>query len=516
MANNKSFKFKTILIVMILGTFALPAFCADDTAKPDTTSETVQTQKVEDYVNNTVSTEKKIIPENVREFVEASYKGTEFRFDGSIILPDGTIYIPLLPAKIIEPDKIEIVSAYPKGKTLLDKPNIVVLNNNFVLLKILTDTKGQKTIYKMANPPQELRTGMLPKHLFVPAGFVIPENLKSIIGDLNIPTVDDQTIKVQNKKHVVSALSGSTLNTLSKIPALSNKNFYVSSPYSKNIQVLNLGAKTPEYSLKQPNIPINLQSYAGEYLLVSVYDKNFIDVISLSDDAVIKQIDVKSQPDQIIVDENKKIAYISCPSDSSIYLVNLETMTLFKQIKITGMCEKITLSDDGTKLFYYDKAYRDIWAIELDNNYLLKEIGKFPNVSKIVYTDNKIYITSRTKNRIAIIDYDTVGLIAEFEICDKPIDMISFENNVFVLGAQDNSIQVIDTKTDEVTDSIYLNTDGFSTKIEQINDTNIALITDTKSSLYTVFDLKEKKIIAVVPIDIPSKSIIAVSKVKKH
>ncbi|MBQ3819319.1 YncE family protein, partial [bacterium] len=308
----------------------------------------------------------------------------------------------------------------------------------------------------------------------------------------------------------------STLKTLAQIPALNNKNFYAASPYSKSIQVLNLGAKTPEYSLKLPNVPINIAVFNDEYLLVSVYDKNFVNVISLSDDEVIKQIDLHSQPDQIIIDKDKKTAYISCPLESSIYMVNLETMTLFKQIKITGMCEKMTLSLDGTKLFYYDKSYRDIWAIELDNNYLLKEIGKFPNVSKIFYANNKIYITSRTKDRIAIIDYDTIGLIAEFEICEKPLDMTDFGDNLFVLGAQDNSIQVINTKTDEVTDSIYLNTEGFSTKIEKIDDTNIALITDTKASLYTVFDLKTKQIIKVIPIDIPAKSIAVTNKVKKH
>ena len=47
------------------------------------------------------------------------------------------------------------------------------------------------------------------------------------------------------------------------------------------------------------------------------------------------------------------------------------------------MCEKLTLSDDGTKLFYNDKQTREIWAVELDNNYLMKLVGKFPNVSKI-------------------------------------------------------------------------------------------------------------------------------------
>ena len=196
-------------------------------------------------------------------------------------------------------------------------------------------------------------------------------------------------------------------------------------------------------------------------------------------------------------------------------MLNLETMTLSKQIKITGMCEKLTLSEDGTKLFYYDKKTRDIWAIELDNNYLLKEIGKFPNVSKIAFTNGKIYVTSRTKNRIAIIDYDTVGLIVEMEICEKPVDMQVFHNRVYVLGAGDNSIQVIDAKTDAVTDSIYLNTNGFSTKISWIEGTNIALITDTKAALYTVFDLGMNKVIKTIPIDIPANSIVVTEKVKK-
>jgi hypothetical protein len=146
---------------------------------------------------------------------------------------------------------------------------------------------------------------------------------------------------------------------------------------------------------------------------------------------------------------------------------------------------------------------------------LLKEIGKFPNVSKIVYTNDKIYITSRTKNRIAIIDYPTVGLIAETEICEKPIDMLVFHDRVYVLGADDNSIRVIDAKTDNITDCIYLGTNGFSTKISYIQGTNIALITDTKASLYTVFDLGTNKVIKTIPIDIPANAIVVTEKVKK-
>ena len=455
------------------------------------------------------------IPADIQQVINKDFPKTTFRFDGMIILPDGTMYLPLFPAKIIKPEKLSIKQAYPSGKTLASKPNVVIFNNDFVLLKVLTDTHGNKTIYKMANPPLELRTGLLPQDMLVPKGLVIPENLKGIVGNLEVQTVNDPGIKVENSKPVVTALSGSTLKTLAQIPQLKNKNFYVSSPYSKNIQVLNLGAKTPEYSLAQNNVPISMKAYDNKFLLVTAYGKPSVDVISLADDQIIKQIYTKTQPDEIIIDNNKKIAYVSSSIDSSIYMVNLETMTLSKQIKITGMCEKLTLSEDGTKLFYYDKRTRDIWAIELDNNYLLKEIGKFPNVSKIAFTNGKIYVTSRTKNRIAIIDYNTVGLIVEMEICEKPVDMQTFHNRVYVLGAGDNSVQVIDAKTDQITDSIYLNTNGFSTKISWIEGTNIALITDTKASLYTVFDLGMNRVIKTIPIDIPANAIVVTDKIRK-
>ncbi len=454
------------------------------------------------------------IPDNVRNFVSKDFPKTNFRFDGVIILPDNTLYLPLFPARIVDTDKLEIKTTYPANKTLAAKPNVVIFNNDFVLLKVLTDTQGNKTVYKMANPPVELRSGLLPQDMLVPKGLIIPENLNGIIGNLEIKTVNDPGIRVENVTPKVEKISGSTLKTLSQIPQLKNKNFYVSSPYSKNIQVLNVGAKTPEYALAQNNIPISLKAYE-DFLLVTSYGKPSIDVISLADDQVIKQIYTKTQPDEILIDKNKRIAYVSSSEDSSIYMVNLETMTLTKQIRISGMCEKLTLSEDGSKLFYYDKKTREIWAIELDNNYLLKEIGKFPNVSKILYTNNKIYLTSRTKNRLAIIDYDTIGLIGETEVCEKPVDMLAFHDRIYVLGAGDNSIQVIDAKTDMITDSIYLNTNGFSTKIYQIEGTNIALITDTKASLYTVFDLGTNKVLKSIPIDIPASSIVATEKVKK-
>lgn len=446
------------------------------------------------------------VPDNVKNYVNNEFPGTNFRFDGVIILPDNTIYLPLFPAKIIEPDTMEITSTVPEGKKLSDKPDVVIFNSDFVLLKVLNEPEGKKTVAKLSSIPQEVRSGLLPQDMLVPKGLVIPDNLKGIIGNLEISTVQDPGLRVESVKPVLGS-------SVADIAQLKDKAFYISTCYSKNIRVINTGNQ--EYTLVQKNIPISVQGYNDKFLLVTSYEKSSLDVISLQDDRVIKQIPFKTQPYEIIVDTAGKQAYVSSAEDSSIYVVNLETMTLSKQIKISGMCEKLTLSDDGTKIFYFDKNSRDIWAIELNNNYLLKDIGKFPNVSKIAYANNKIYITSRTKNHLAIIDYDTVGLIAEVEIAEKPVDMAVYGGNLFILGAAQNEIQVLNTATDAVTDTIYLNTNGFSTKIYPVEGTGLALVTDTKASLYTVFDLVNKKVLKTNPLDIPVSSIVVMERINR-
>ena len=235
----------------------------------------------------------------------------------------------------------------------------------------------------------------------------------------------------------------------------------------------------------------------------------------MAEEQIIKQIKLPTQPDEILIDTPRKIAYIASPKDASIYIVNLDSMTLKKQLRLNGMCEKLTLTEDGTKLFYVDKQTNEIWVVELDNEYLLRELGRFPNTSKIAYANGKVYITSRTKNRLAIIDYKTVGLIGETNISEKPVDMLVFNDNLFILGAISNEISIINTKTDQLTDIIKLGDDGFSTKIFRLDDTNLAIITDTKAKKYSIFDLENKKVITENSVDIPINSIVVVDSGKK-
>lgn len=459
------------------------------------------------------------IPDNVKSLIKKDFAKADFRFDGLITMPDGTLYLPLFPALVKKPEKLEVASTIPAKQTLAQEPDVVIFNNDFALLKILIDSKGRKTVLNIKDPPLEVKTGMLPQDLLVPSGLVIPDNIKGIMGNLQIGTAIDAGIRTNAEPFLENKTvktSKTTENLVDKVPQLENKTIYVATCYSKNIQVVQGESKLPEYALSETSIPIDMEATPDDkFLLVTSYGKTFVNVISLADDKIIRQLDLTTPAEEIVVDKYKNRAYVSSADDSSIYIIDLGTMTLKQKIKVKGACEKLYLTEDGSKLFYVDRKTSDVWVIEPDNQFVIKDIGSFPNVSKIAYVQGKIYITSRTKNRLAIIDYITQGLMKEMDVAPKPIDMLVYKDNLYILSAQTNVVQVLNAVDDEMTHTIDLNTSGFSTQIYRLKNTNIALITDTKANKYSVLDLDKNQVIKTNILEIPVSKIAVTPRVRK-
>ena len=447
------------------------------------------------------------VPQSVQDFVNKDFPGTNFRFDGAIILPDNTMYLPVFPAKTQENEDLNIKSSYPVNTTMKQKPDMIILDNNYALLKVI-NTNGKKTVINMTSVPEELQNGLLPQDILLPKGLVIPESLKGIIGNIDVGVTQETGLRINNSRN-----KGKKSET-TPVEPLNNKTFYISSGTNKNIQVIHTDSKNAQYALEQKHVINDLKAYNNQFLLVTYFDSKVMNIISLMDEKVIKEVNFEICPEQIIIDNDKKLAYITSGSDSSVYVFSLETMTLKRQLKINGLCEKFTLSEDGTKLFYVDRNKNDIWAIELDNNYLLKNIGSFPNVSKIAYVNGKIYVISRTKNRLAIVDYETNEFITELEVCEKPVDLYAHDKELFILGAQDNIVEVLNTEEDVITDKLFLNTNAFATQLTPIENSELIMVTNARSGLYSVINTELKEVIKTSPLDVPVRAIVITDKVK--
>ena len=454
------------------------------------------------------------IPDEVREYINKTVPGADIRFDGVIILPDNTIYLPLFPSLFSDIKTLEVKKSYPEDKDLNQKPDAIIFNNDFVLMKVISDGQGHKTVLHIPNPPLQVRTGLLPQDMLVPSGLVLPENIKGVIGNLKIDTKNEDIIKQTTKESFEEFLSeADVIDNPDLIPQLKNKTLFVTTNYSKNIQVLEPAEGTPKYSLAQKSIPIDVKSVKnGKFLLVTSYERPFLDIISVADSRFIKQINLGAFADEILIDEINNKAYVTSPTISTIFVVDLNTMSLVQKIRINGHCEKLTLAEG--MMFYVDKLKNDIWAIELENNYTLKNIGKFPNISAIAFINNQLYLASRTKSRIAVIDYSTLGLIAEFTTVNKPIAMQVYEQDLYVLGAQNNKIQKISTNNGKVISTIDLNTEGFSTGFNRMPGTDLAVVTDIKQNKYTVIDLAKGKALKTYAMTVPIKEVIIADKVK--
>ncbi|MBR2430163.1 hypothetical protein IKB17_01705 [bacterium] len=454
------------------------------------------------------------IPDEVKDYINEKIPNTDIRFDGVIILPDNTVYLPLYPSLFSDINSLEIKETFPANTELSEKPDIVIFNNDFVLMKVLVDSEGRKTVLKLQNPPLQVRTGLLPQDMLVPSGLVLPENIKGVIGNLKIDTQKEDMIKITTKESYEEFLSETDdINNPGLIPQLKNKTLFVTTNYSKNIQVLAPDDTKPKYSLAQRSIPIDLKAVKnGKFLLVTSYERPFLDIISVADSRFIKQINLGSFPEEIVLDEANDKAYITSPKASIIYVIDLNTMSLTQKIRINGYCEKLLLTKDI--IFYVDKLKNDVWAIELNNNYKLKSLGKFPNISALAFINNQLYLASRTKSRIAVVDYSTLGLIAEFTTVNKPIAMQLFNNNLYILGAQNNQLQRINVFNEKDSEIIDIPTGGFSSKFNRINDSDLAIIIDIKENKYTVIDLMKSKILKTYSMTVPIKDIVITNKVK--
>lgn len=446
------------------------------------------------------------IPQEIKDFVCKDFPQTTFRFDGAIILPDNTMYLPVFPSKAEKVEAVEIANVYPANETMKNKPEMIIFNNRYILLKVI-NINGKKTVINMEQVPEELQSALLPQDIMLPKGLVIPKSLEGIIGDIDISVAEDTGLRINNIKN-----AGSKHTT--PVSELNNKSFYIATGVNKNIQVVSSDSKTSAYALEQNAVINDIKGYDGKFLLVTYFDSPIMNVISLMDEKVIKKVNFETNPEQIIIDNNNKIAYISSGSDSSIYVFSLETMTLKKQLKINGKCDKLTLSPDGTKIFYVDRMENAIWSIEIDNNYKLRNLGVFPNISDIAFVNNKIYIVSRTRNRLAIVDYETDELVKELEVCEKPVKLYVKDNDLYILGAANNILEVLNTQEDIITNILYMNTNTFATNITPIDDTDMIMITNARAGNYTVLDTNTKEIIKTSPLEIPVRAIVVTNKVQ--
>ena len=509
----------------------------------------------------TMQAEATQLPQNMRTFLLAQKKIPSIRFDGIAVYNQDTMYIPVLPAYPKDVDKVSIVKTVPANMSMDSFPDLVVLNNNYSLIKVQR-SGNELTAKTLPDLPEVVKTGLFPQDMMVPKGLTLPENYVGLLGDVSIPLVGSaKSPSFVSGRRPAPLPSGKRVAVDTKkysVPAeLKNKMFFVNNFQTEYLEVFSSTVSEPLYSLKTTGVMKDVKPVlGGKYLLVATNRQKNVDVIDVEKEFVSKHIDLTAFPSEICVDEERGKAYVASVSDESVFVIDLATMSVKEKIQLVGSPQKLAISKDGTKIAYTDIKSSSIFVLDIADDYSNKLITRIPNISKIILDDNVLYAIARTSPKLRIVHFDLLQdnktsktkkdkrrekikrdedkkqeatavtddiyttfdyigeedeeesledlfmystSISDIDIGSKPIDMSLRNGILYVLCAGNNTVYSYNISNQELS-SEKLPVDGFSKAFTPVPNSNLAVITNMSDLKYVVYDMDKSKALQTYPI----------------
>lgn len=465
------------------------------------------------------------LPKNVQAKLKKDIPGVTIRFDGLVEYPDKTQYLPIIPMDLKKTgDEAKIVLTHPANKTLNEKPDMVLFDNDFAMLRIIKSPNHNPTVIFYNEMPLIVKRGLLPQDLLVPENLVMPEELEILLGDLSIPLekLSDEfayfenfdrffdPVKAQEQKKADALKAGMSSDkasaTLAKkimygINYQANAVYLINSDTGKVFKVIPLRSNPSGFIMTRDH----------RYLLVTMLGSSKLSVIDLNTNCVVKEIESGLLPNSIAVDKVKNIAYIANQNSSTISIVDLANMDVTQRIEACGHPSKMTLSFDRKTLIYSDAMTDSIHQIVLNEDFNDDFfLFKTKNLSKALLYNNKVYLACRDKNYISVVDIGGSKPVPvnNIPVGNKPLDMSIVDSKLYVVNAESDSLSVIDLTKNEKIKDIALNTKGFPSKIN-ILDTSVRAIISTASNYeYVLVDLEKDVVINKFPVDTIINSVI--------
>lgn len=439
------------------------------------------------------------LPNDIWKFIKIQLPQAQQRFDSVITLSDDIMYIPLTPPNEVSVDEIAIEYVYPEKKTLKDLPEVVLLNNGYSLLKVFKDGKDNYTLTKKDDLPIKVRLGLMPQDMLTPMGLKMPESLKLTLGDLLIPSKDENSLTLKNgeqKATTTSYLANVKRDDFIQTLDFKNKKTFINQRNSKFLSVYDNTSQKPLYELKLASTPKKIiMSETSKVALVLYWSGKNVEIIDLKDERIISSIPLEHNATDVVLDKKTNVAYVTSQNANSIYLINLSSMQLDRIIKLDQKPSKIAYCEIDDTFAFFDDFSQKIYNVTRNgDDYVVQPMGSVDNVSKILSDVAHIYAISRTQSELYVFDKTLAKLLNTITLDKKPTDAILFGTKLFVLCAKDGFMDVYDTVEGKLISREKLANEGFYSKMTLIPGENNVLITGINSKAYLVYNLDTMKL----------------------
>ncbi len=453
------------------------------------------------------------LPDDLWNYIKTEIPGSSQRFDSVIVLPDKNLYIPLYPAQKSDHQAIQVEYTYPKSGSLKSLPEVVIFNDNFVLLKAFKDKKGRFSVTANENLPAKVRLGVMPQDMLVPVGLVIPESLKLVMGNLDIPQPGDDTV-LSGEVDLVDKKIDKKAQKFTPLVELSGKKYFVSTNSSKFVYVYDSASKEPLYELKLNSLPSKiLASNNTKFALALYFSDKTLEVLDLDSERVVERITLEGTPKDAEIDTVNDLVYVTSAEANKIYAIDLKSAKLVKEITLEQAPSKIGISKSGKVLSFIDYKTNDLYVMRLEGDeYVARYLDKTSNLSKILVDDANVYTISRSSNQLNIYDIESAKLSQEQKTSTKPIDALIEDGKIYILCAKDGIVDVYGLSERKMLKTSRLDSSAFYSKITKIPGQKNALVTGVGGNGFLLFDLENAVVTKKQPFEHDVMNLILIDK----
>jgi len=169
------------------------------------------------------------------------------------------------------------------------------------------------------------------------------------------------------------------------------------------------------YTGPKPNYVAFTQD--GENMYVSNAGNNTLSVIDTKNWIVSQNIIVGKGPEHIVMSPDEKFVYTNNGRDGTISKVSLQKRKVVKTFAIGNNPHGIDISADGKTLYATAKKANKLVAVNLDTGKVRTlKLSPAPYHLKIIGNTGKIYVSSRKKPLIWVVDQKTLKVTNEINV----------------------------------------------------------------------------------------------------
>ncbi|MBY0450512.1 MAG: hypothetical protein K2X01_07815 [Cyanobacteria bacterium] len=439
------------------------------------------------------------LPQAVLQYVQTKDGKAQIRFDGLITFSNGETYLPVIPQDTTQAPPSQVVSVDPLKS---EYPDIIEFDHHYFLIRLVQSAAGKLTIAYRETYPIALKEGILPQDLLLPPNLFIPIELKILLGDLpyNPRQTNPDQANPEKGKPTSTSLKPQAANTPDPIDFGDPKpvgiasliqappNVLFATPwatprqraYLTNINKQTLVVFDIERERKRDEIPLRCvpsslaTAHDGSKLFVSCLSNDEVVVIDTQTNAIKTRLAVGSKPTKMLSLTGNGVLLVTNRYSDNVFWVDTDHLTVGAPVKLpeNGRGGLMAPSSVEQGLVYVtDDSLAKVYLLPLKSQQITRTIDGLPNAIAITEyqptpdAPAEMWLVSQSKHQVGVFDVLSGQVIQLIDVGKKPVSAIRIRDQLFVLSATQDQLDVIDMKQRQLIKTIALENGCFPTEM---------------------------------------------------